>query len=88
MGKVIYKYELEISNDQEVHLPKGYEILTVQEQKGIACMWVLHDDTTTRDDMTVITIYGTGHKVPDNPGTYVGTFQIHNGQLVFHVFGS
>ena len=31
-------------------------------------------------------IYGTGHKVKDNPGKYINTFQVSNGNLVFHVF--
>jgi hypothetical protein len=31
-------------------------------------------------------VYGTGHNLPDDPGQYVGTFQIHNEGLVFHVF--
>jgi hypothetical protein len=31
-------------------------------------------------------MYGTGHDMPDDPGQYVGTFQMHGGALVFHLF--
>jgi len=31
-------------------------------------------------------IYGTGHKHEHVEGTYIGTFQLDGGSLVFHVF--
>jgi hypothetical protein len=33
-----------------------------------------------------ISIYGTGHPVSGAPKTYIGTFQIAGGDLVFHAF--
>jgi len=30
--------------------------------------------------------YGTGHPVKDNPGRYIGTVQMLDGKLVFHLF--
>lgn len=34
----------------------------------------------------VIRIYGTGHPMPDNPGSYIGSFMLHGGEFVFHAY--
>jgi len=31
-------------------------------------------------------IYGTDNPIPDEPGSFIGTFQMPGGALVFHVF--
>ena len=33
-----------------------------------------------------ISIHGTGHPLPNDPGTYIGTFQLQGGAFVFHAF--
>lgn len=35
-----------------------------------------------------IRVAGTGQNLPNFPGTYIGTFQMNGGALVFHVFES
>lgn len=48
-------------------------------------LWALVDpqaDTTVRR----FAVHGTGHPGVDATGTYVGTYQLAGGQLVFHVF--
>lgn len=81
----IYKYMLPVDNSVEIQMPKGSQLLCVQLQHERPYLWALVDPslpTITRK----LAIYGTGHQVDDAPGNYVGTFQLHGGQLVFHVF--
>jgi hypothetical protein len=82
----IWKYPLEISDVQSVSLPLGAEVLTVQTQGGNACIWALVDPKETRKEIRKVRIFGTGHNIEGDAGQYVGTFQIANGRLVFHVF--
>lgn len=84
--KTIYKWTL-APGEQNILMPTGAEILCVQMQGSHPQLWALcdpHQPTQPR----AITICGTGHHMPDQPGRYVGTFQMHDGSLVWHVFDS
>ena len=88
MEKTIWKFELKIMDEQLIHMPKGADLLSVQTQNGIPCMWVLVDPNNDTEDR-YFEVFGTGHKVHCDMGVereYVGTFQMHNGGLVFHLF--
>lgn len=37
--KKIYKYAIEITDDQDIVMPVGAKILTVQNQNGVPCIW-------------------------------------------------
>ncbi len=45
--KRVYKYELKVDDVTELQLPSGAEILTVQVQYGIPCLWALIDPNVT-----------------------------------------
>lgn len=83
--ETIWKYELEVVGSQEIKLPTGFEVLSVQVQNGIPCLWV-RVDALRPTHKTEIIIHGTGHPVPDTTGKYLGTFQMNGGALVWHVF--
>jgi hypothetical protein len=81
----IWKFPIEVRESQIVHMPKGAKPLTVQMQNGNPCLWTLCDETQPPEPRCVA-VYGTGHKLPTNPGNYIATFQMMEGMLVFHVF--
>lgn len=82
----IYKYHIEVTDEQQVSLPKGAQILTVQTQQEQPCIWVLVDPQMPTELVT-IRVHGTGHDVPDSDNLkYIGTFQMMGGGLVFHTF--
>jgi len=83
--KVIYKYELAVLDHQQVSLPNGYEILTVQMQHGKPFLWAKVDPERSAYEVKII-IRGTGHLFLDNDLKYISTFQMHGGDLVFHAF--
>lgn len=83
MPKTIWKFLLEPNGVTK--MPAGAEVLSVQMQDDHPVVWAM----VNPDEMTVVTqlgVYGTGHTVPDDPGQFIGTFQMQDGALVFHVF--
>ena len=80
----IWKYPLQLTDRQSFRMPIGALILSLQVQYEIPCLWALVDPKE-RTEERAFRIYGTGHPV-DEIGRFLGTFQIHNGALVFHVF--
>ena len=89
MNKTIYKYPLAVTDFQEVLLPIGAEILTVQAQGENAFMWALVNPNEQQKEARNIEIFGTGHPIVYDMGIsrkYISTFQMHGGQLVFHAF--
>lgn len=88
MNKTIYKYPLQVTDLQEVLLPIGAEILTIQVQNEIPCLWALVDPDQIKEIVN-IEIFGTGHPISYDIGVsrkYISTFQLNDGQLVFHTF--
>lgn len=87
MKAVIYKWQIETTDIQDVTVPKGTKILTVQTQKHTPCIWgLVPQDSTEGEDIT-LRVIGTGHPIENaDELEYIGTYQIHDGQLVFHVF--
>lgn len=83
--KTIYKYQLQTTDEQVIELPKYYQILSVQIQNGVPCMWVLVDPEN-EPDSTKIRIYGTGHQFDLKAWKFIDTYQLQGGALVFHVF--
>jgi len=83
----IWKYEISPYRT-EVDLPSGAEILSVQVQSGVVCMWALVN-TQNKTERRYFEIFGTGNKVPVDMGIFrkfIGTFQIDGENLVFHLF--
>lgn len=83
--KTVWKYPLAESGRQHIQIPKEGKILTVQVQHDKPYLWI-EVDTTKQTEARIFQTFGTGHPLPEYPGHYLGTFQIYNGTLVFHVY--
>lgn len=81
----IWKFKLDITDEQTVEMPAGARILSVQMQQGDCCLWALCNENAAYERRH-IAIYGTGNPMPDDPGAYLATFQLHSGATVFHAF--
>lgn len=87
----IFKYPIEITGTQEILLPDGAQILTIQIQNDIPCIWALVNPNLVNTSR-IIHIFGTGHDIsdtkPDTYRKYIATFQTcrFTTPLVFHVF--
>lgn len=85
MTKKIYKYPLEVEDIQSIKMPEGAQVLCVQVQNNIPCVWAVVDVEAPLEERVFYT-HGTGHRILDHNATYLGTYQLYNGGLVFHVF--
>jgi hypothetical protein len=82
--KTIYKYILQIKDEQVLQLPQDCVILSLQVQNAKVCLWVLLDNGAPTVPFTFY-LRGTGHDCDDiHPNGYIGTCQF--GSLVFHLF--
>lgn len=84
--RTIYKYRIVPDDAHTLRLPIGAEFLSIQEQHGSPQAWFLIDPDEKVSVKRFFRVYGTGHDMPDDPGKYLGTFQLHGGSLVFHLF--
>jgi len=86
--KTIYKYAVDINDDINVDMPEGAQVLCVQVQNSLPCIWALVDDKAKLVPYS-FKWRGTGHPCGGIEGDkYVGTVQLHGGALVFHLFQS
>lgn len=88
MKKTIWKFQLQVLDTQFIWIPKNAEILSVQNQNEVPCMWALVNPTEEKEEKC-FEIFGTGHDVHCDMGIdrrFIGTFQLHTGSLVFHLF--
>ncbi len=83
--KSIWKFPIEITDEQKVFMPRTAKILSVQVQNGTPCVWALVDTEEQKAERTLI-IHGTGHPCVCDASAFVGTLQIAGGSLVFHLF--
>ncbi|TNE75026.1 hypothetical protein EP331_00220 [bacterium] len=87
MEKTIWKFQLETTDYQEIEMPYQSKILCVQVQNGTPNIWALVDPKSPLVKRA-FDIFGTGHPVDYNvKREYIGTYQLHGGSLVLHVFG-
>lgn len=84
--KTIYKYPIKIDDTFEIIMPAGSEVLTIQLQNGEPYIWVLVDPDKDSIPHTFYML-GTGHlRKGLRKENYIGTFQLADGRLVFHLF--
>lgn len=83
--KSIWKFQLPVTDDIQLELPKDAQILSVQVQNEIPCIWALVDVNAEKETRN-FKIFGTGHKVCSENLVFIGTFQMLGGGLIFHLF--
>lgn len=84
--KRIYKYELEVADNQIIDIPSN-TLLSAQEQNEKIVVYALVDTES------ISTKYEFGINGSGNPITFdienfdfLGTVKMYNGSLMFHVF--
>lgn len=88
--KTIHKYQLLVTDEQDVIMPLGARILTIQVQNNIPCAWAIINPNEIQVERKRILLIGTGHKIDDDilkfNLSYISTFQLKEESLVFHAF--
>lgn len=82
----IWKFPIVVTDDQEVEMPEGARIVTVQVQKGTLNLWAIVDPSAPLKKRH-IKVVGTGHSQSSLSSlSYIGTAQMMEGTLIWHVF--
>lgn len=83
----IWKYELQVTDEQKILMPANAKILSIQVQDGKPFVWALIYPNNDNEERTFFT-YGTGNpiKLFGQENYFLGTYQLRDGRLVFHVF--
>lgn len=86
--KTIWKYEISLPRmSGNINMPRGAQVLTIQMQGKIPCIWALVDSENGLEERW-FEIYGTGHEIlhPRDRLKYINTFQVRGGEFIFHLF--
>lgn len=84
--KAIYKYPLEVIDDQFIDMRRDYQVLSIQVQNGKPCLWAEVDPKSPMLYVHIV-IVGTGQPIHnDDEMKYIGTFQLESGSFVGHCF--
>jgi hypothetical protein len=82
----IYKFPLQLADQQTIDVPTGTRVLDVQMQNGAITVWALVPQGPVRPHR--IYLFGTGFDVPSSSLTtltHIGTVQTPSG-FVWHLF--
>jgi len=84
--KTIWKFPVSMTDSIGIEMPVGARVLTVQVQHGQPYIWVEVDPEAQKEHRS-FRLFGTGHPIEEGfVLDYVGTFQMHDGGLVFHLY--
>lgn len=82
--KAIWKFTMH-GPRQTIEMPEGAQILSLQTQHNEPQIWALVDPGADKESRTFRAI-PTGAEFSPAGLAYVGTFQINDGSLVFHIY--
>lgn len=85
MSKTIWKFVLDVTDSQFIRMPHESKILHVNTQRETVCMWA-EVDPSLPQVLRRFCVYGTGHQMPDDPGRYIGSIMLQDGDLIFHIY--
>lgn len=83
--RTVFKYPLEIANEQTIDLPIGAKPLSVQMQGEWIYLWA-EVDTDSKPFPYTVRVFGMGHLLPKEAMKHLGTVQQLDGMLVWHVY--
>jgi len=81
----IWKFKVESCGRFSLMMPENSEILTVQVQNGSPYLWAKVQKAAPLASYE-FKVYSTGQQQEKIEGSYIGTFQLLDGSLVFHLY--
>jgi len=86
--KTIWKYDINMSDDQTVMMTDGAEIIALEMHEGTLCLWAIIDTYRSWFTSRRIRIVGTGYEIvfPLKTAKHIGTVLENDGEFVWHVF--
>jgi len=92
--KRVYKYKLAFVDLSTLELPKGAEILTINEQNRSVqgnidpyfMVWALVDPAVVKTEKRQFRIAGTGHTIFESNLHFINTVFLDDVNQVYHIF--
>lgn len=84
----VFRYRLPITDQPVIHMPDGATVLSLgppRDDSDELDLWAMVDPQRASRPCPFLVV-GTGHEVPDDAGSFIGSVTTHGGQLVWHVF--
>jgi hypothetical protein len=85
MKRAIYKFQLPMNDEITLRGPRVLRWLGVAVQHDQPCVWAVVDPDTPRQSNKLV-LRGTGHALNGEEGKFLGSFMLHSGSFVGHVF--
>ena len=87
MAREVWKYAVPPGQLVELDIKKGAQLLHAGAQvtEGHAQIWALVDPDA-KTEKRYFRLVGTGHSIAEEIVQHVGTFNMMEGVLVFHIF--
>lgn len=86
MRQAIWKFPLNVGPGwTRVEIPAGATILSCQGQESVPVIWAVVDVDAPKTHRMFVA-YPTGYEMDKISGSYIGTYQLAGGALVFHLF--
>ncbi len=82
--KRVFKYDAPVGYHLIIQMPRGAEILSLHVQRNVPRIWALVDPSAEIENRH-FAVVATGDIAPDG-ASFVGTFLLDGGDLVFHLF--
>lgn len=88
MSHRIWKYWLDVAEEQDLVVPLGAQPLTVQLQQGRPMLWAVVAPDASRAPTLTIFCRSTNQAMTGREGQHLGTVQMPDGDGVYHYFTS
>lgn len=83
----IWKFSVTVIDNFQIQMPEGAKILTVDMQGDVPYIWAIVVPNSPLQIRKFV-LRGTGHPFVGGEDNYIGSFQLIEGLLVFHLFES
>jgi len=80
----VWKFQIPISDDFSIEMPRDAELLYVATQHEVGCLWVRVVPDRAMETRHFM-LRGSGHDISLDC-KYVGSFMLDGGIFVFHLF--
>ena len=85
----VWKYPLDITDEQSIVLPYGARFLSVMEQNNLPTIYACVNPLAGIKEVWHISMRGTGHDIGREmleTSEFLGTIGTHGGELMWHLW--
>ena len=81
----VWKFPVTMQDEITIDMPEGAFPMFVAPQNGTVFLWARVNPSHHLIQRR-FRVAGTGHPISDGVGRHIGSFMLHGGTLVFHLF--